>query len=173
MRPFEAVSIDEFLSQAGDHGPCVGIHVGTPAALIPPAGVEVRPVEGADTRTRGSLFDAFAHAWQFPPRFIGRNNANAFDDWMRDLDNLTNVYLTKPPALGYLTELTNAHLILTEEPEQFSSFANSIPFYRDYYRDDLDPPAAFGLLLSAPPPQLDEVRERWLAVGVEVATVTV
>jgi hypothetical protein len=46
-------------------------------------------------------------------------------------------------------------------------------FYRDYYRDGADPPAAFGLLLSAPAGQLDEVRERWLAAGVEVAAVTV
>ncbi len=92
---------------------------------------------------------------------------------MRDFDNLTNIDLTKSPALGYLTELTNANLLLTEQPEEFSWFANSIPFYREYYRDGLDPPAAFGLLLSAPPPQLDEVRERWLSAGVEVATVNV
>jgi hypothetical protein len=165
------MNLDEFLLQAGDYGPCVGTHVGTPSPLIPPTGVELRTVEGADTRTRGSLFDAFARAWQFPPRFIGRNNADAFNDWMRDFDNLTNVDLTKPPALGYLTELTNAHMLLAEQAEVFSWFANSIPFYRDYYRDELDPPAAFGLLLSAD--QLDEVRKRWLSVGIQVATVVV
>jgi hypothetical protein len=46
-------------------------------------------------------------------------------------------------------------------------------FYRDYYRDELSPPAAFGLLLSAPADKLREVRERWLSVGVEVAEVDV
>jgi hypothetical protein len=35
------------------------------------------------------------------------------------------------------------------------------------------PPGGFGLLLSAPAGQFDGVLERWLAVGVEVATVTV
>ncbi|MEE3062827.1 MAG: barstar family protein [Actinomycetota bacterium] len=33
-------------------------------------------------------FEAFAKFWDFPPWF-GRNHA-AFDDFMRDLDNMTN-----------------------------------------------------------------------------------
>jgi hypothetical protein len=44
-------------------------------------------------------------------------------------------------------------------------------FYRDYYRDELTPPAAFALLLSAPADKLHEVGERWLSVGVQVSDV--
>jgi hypothetical protein len=65
------------------------------------------------------------------------------------------------------------HLLLNEQPEVFPWFAGCMPFYRDYYRDEATPPAAFGLLLSAPTGQLHEVRERWLTVGIPVATVTV
>jgi hypothetical protein len=48
-----------------------------------------------------------------------------------------------------------------------------MPSYRDHYRDEASPPAAFALLLSARTDQLHEVRERWLTAGIEVATVTV
>jgi hypothetical protein len=84
----------------------------------------------------------------FPPWF-GRNYA-AFDDFMRDLDNLSNKALEKPFARAYLTEVTRSHFLLVEEPNVFSWFANKIAFYRDYYRDELSPPAVFVLLLSAP-----------------------
>ena len=91
---------------------------------------------------------------------------------LRDFDNLINTASGKPAAPGYLTDITDAHLILTEQPDLFPWFAEIMPFYRDYYRDEADPPAAFALLLSAPAGRLDEVRERWLAVGAQVATVT-
>jgi Barstar (barnase inhibitor) len=148
------------------------LHAEIRSRLQAAAGVEVRTVNGAHIKTLDALFDAFAEVWHFPPGFARRRNEVAFDDWMRDLDNLTNPALDKPPAPGYLTDIINAHLFLDEEPEVFSWFANSIPFYRDYYRDGAEPPAAFGLLVSAPAGRLDEVREQWLAVGVQVATVT-
>jgi hypothetical protein len=98
---------------------------------------------------------------------------DAFDDFMRDLDNMINTASGKPPAPGYLTHITNADLILAKQPDAFSWFANCMPFYRDYYRDEATPPAAFGLLLSAPPHQLRAVRERWLTAGIPVATVDI
>jgi hypothetical protein len=165
------VKLDQFIVQAAGHGPCVGILREATLPLAPPAGFEVRTIDGAHCKNRDALYDAFAKAWHFPPWF-GRN-MDAFDDVMRDLDNMVNTATGKPQAPGYLTLITNAHLILIEQPDLFSWFASTMPFYRDYYRDELSPPAAFGLLLSAPTGQLHEVRERWLTVGIQVATVTV
>jgi hypothetical protein len=164
------VNLDEFLSQAADHGPCVGVHAETPLPLVPPSGFEIRTIDGAHTKTLDAIYDAFAKVWHFPPWF-GRN-PYAFDDFMEDLDNMINTAEGKPPARGYLTDITDAHLLLTKQPEVFSWFADRIAGYRDYYRDEADPPAAFGLLLSAPARELNEVRERWVAVGIQPATVT-
>ncbi|MGH3564350.1 MAG: barstar family protein [Mycobacterium sp.] len=164
------MDLDEFLAQAADHGPCVGVHPETPS-LVPPAGVEVRTIDGARTKTVDAVFDAFAGAWHFP-QWFGRNK-DALDDLMRDLDGMINDALGKPPAPGYLTDITDAHLLLVEQPHAFPWFVEIIPFYRDYYRDEANPPAAFGLLLSAPPQRLHEVHQRWLTAGARVATVTV
>ncbi|MCV7408494.1 hypothetical protein [Mycobacterium florentinum] len=60
---------------------------------------------------------------------------------------------------------------MIQQPEAFSWFASKMAFYRNYYRDELSPPATFGLLLSAPADKLGEVRERWLSVGVQIAEV--
>ncbi|MCV7402167.1 barstar family protein [Mycobacterium fragae] len=165
------MNLNEFVSQAGDHGPCVGIHPSAASPVVAPAGIELRTIDGSHTKTLDALFEAFAEAWHFPPWF-GRNS-HAFDDFMRDLETMVNTATGRPPAPAYLTYITDAHLILADQPEAFSWFASCMPFYRDYYRDEANPPAAFGLLLSAPPDQLNEVRDRWLAVGIAVATVTV
>lgn len=163
------VNLDQFLLQAIDGGPCVAVRQETPSPLSPPAGVEFRTVDGLHATTLDALFGTFAKVWDFPPWF-GHNYA-AFDDLMRDLDNLTNKALEKPPARAYLTEVTRSHLLLVDEPENFSWFANAMPFYRDYYRDELKPPAAFGLLLSTPANKIRDVRQRWVSVGVQVAEV--
>ena len=165
------MNLDEFLSQPGAHGPCVAIRTGPASPVVAPEGIELRSIDGMRTGSLDGLYDAFAEAWHFPPWF-GRNAA-AFDDFMRDLDNMIDAASGKPPAPGYLIQITDAHLILADQPEAFSWFANCMPFYRDYYRDEANPPAAFGLLLSAPPDQLNEVRDRWLAADVPVATVTI
>jgi Barstar (barnase inhibitor) len=164
------VNLDEFLSQAGAHGPCVAIQTETASPVVAPAGVELRTIGGARRRSLDGLYDAFAEAWHFPPWF-GRN-ADALNDFMRDLDNMIEAAMGKPPAPGYLTHVTDAHLILADQPDAFSWFTKTMPFYRDYYRDEASPPAVFGLLLSAPPDQLQDVRERWLTADVPVATVT-
>ncbi len=163
------MKIDDFLSEAGDHGRCVAVH-SLASAIALPSGVELRTIDGAQTRTVNSLYDAFAEAWHFPAWF-GRNS-HAFDDFMRDLDNMINTASGKQPAPGYFTDITDAHLILADEPEAFDWFAKCMPFYRDYYRDEASPPATFGLLLSASDERFDEVRERWLSAGVSIATVT-
>jgi hypothetical protein len=163
------VNAQEFVSQAGGHGPCVGIFDAAAPPLTLPAGFEIRTIAGSRTKTREEVFDAFAEVWHFPPWF-GRN-MDAFDDFMRDLDNMINTASGKPPAPGYFTHITDAHLILADQPDAFSWFAKCMPFYRDYYRDEANPPAAFGLLLSAPPEQLNNVRERWLAADVPVVSV--
>ena len=97
---------------------------------------------------------------------------DAFDDFMRDLDNMINTASGKPPAPGYFTHITDAHLILADQPEAFPWFAKCMPFYRDYYRDEASPTAAFGLLLSTAPAHLKVVREHWLSANVPVASVT-
>ncbi|MFZ0713920.1 barstar family protein [Mycobacterium sp.] len=165
------MKLEEFLSQARNEGPCVAIQSQTPSPVVAPAGLELRLIDGSHTQTLDALFDAFAEAWHFPPWF-GRNK-DAFNDFMRDLDNMVNAATGRPPAPGYLTNVTDAHLILVDQPDDFSWFSKKMPFYRDYYRDEASPPAAFGLLLSAPLDQLNEVRERWLSADVPVATVTV
>jgi RNAse (barnase) inhibitor barstar len=165
------VDLDEFLSRAGAHGPCVAIQTETASPVVAPAGIELRTIDGAGTRSLDGLYDVFAKAWHFPPWF-GRN-ADALNDFMRDLDNMIDAASGKPPAPAYLTHVTDAHLILADQPQAFSWFAKKIPSYGDYYRDEASPPAVFGLLLSAPPGRLNEVRDRWLAADVPVATVTI
>lgn len=162
--------LDEFLNQAASHGPCIAIHPDA-LPLEPPTGFELRVVDGTHLTTADDLYDAFARAWHFPEWF-GRNEP-ALDDLMRDLDGMINDALGKPPATGYLTEITNAHLIFVDEtPLAFSWFAGRAPFYRDYYRDEAEPRAVFGLLLSAPADQLDTVRQRWRDVGADITEVT-
>ena len=132
-------------------------------------GVEYRKIDGTHTKSLDALFDVFAEAWHFPARFASNHSRDAFDDWMRDFDNSTNLFRDKPPASAYVTDIHNAHLILANQSDMFPWFTETIPFYRDYYRDELDPPAAFAVVLSAPADSLDEVRTRWLSVNAQVA----
>jgi Bacterial self-protective colicin-like immunity/Barstar (barnase inhibitor) len=167
------VNLEEFLLRAAGRGPCVAVNTTPAAPLVPAPGVELRTMDAGRIVTLDTLFDAFAKAWDFPPQFAQYRNRDAFNDWMRDLDNLTNISLSKPAAAGYLTDLRDAHLFLVEQPKIFSWFANEISLYRDYYRDEADPPAAFGLVLSAPINRIAEVRNRWVGVGIQVAMVSV
>ncbi|MCV7198469.1 barstar family protein [Mycobacterium angelicum] len=148
----------------------MGIQAEIPSTWAVPPDIEVRAIDGARVNSVDALFDAFAAAWHFPPWF-GRNK-DAFNDFIRDLDNMLNTATGKPPARGYLSVITDAHLFLVDQPEDFFWFASKMPVYRNYYRDEARPPAAFALILTAPADQLDAVRERWLTVGIDVATVT-
>jgi hypothetical protein len=165
------VNLDQFLSQAGARGPCAAICSDEFSRVTAPPGVELRFVDGTQIQTLDALFSAFAEAWHFPPWF-GRNK-DAFNDFMRDLDNMVSVATGRPPASGYLTYVADAHLVFSGQPEDFSWFAKKIPFYRDYYRDEASPPASFGLLLSAPVDELQDLRERWVAADITIATLTI
>jgi hypothetical protein len=164
------VHLQELSSPSSPDGPCIGILEESAVPFVLPARFELRTIDGSRTKTCDAIYDAFADVWHFPPWF-GRN-ASAFDDFMRDLDNMIEVADGKPPAPGYFTHITDAHLILREQPEAFSWFAKCMPFYRDYYRDEANPSAVFGLLLSAPQYQLEEVHQRWLGANVSVAILT-
>jgi hypothetical protein len=166
------MTLEEFLRAAGGHGPCVGLLL-TPGPSTPPDGVEFRSVDAQRMTTLDAVFDAFAEAWNFPARFADDRSKDAFNDWIRDLDNLTNPSLCDPPARAYLTELRNAHLFLVGQDAAFSWFTNALSMYRTYYRDGAESPAAFGLLLSAPRNRLVEVQNRWLQAGVQITTVAV
>lgn len=166
------MTLEEFLQAAGGDGPCVGVLL-TSAPSTPPDRVDFRSVDAQRITSLDTLFDAFAEAWNFPASFTQYRNRDAFNDWMRDLDNLTNPSLSNPPARAYLTELRNAHQFLVGQDHIFPWFANEILFYREYYRDGAESPAAFGLLLSAPRDRLVEVHNRWLRAGVQITTVAV
>ncbi|OBA59533.1 hypothetical protein A5647_17140 [Mycobacterium sp. 1100029.7] len=171
MAIIDIVNLEQFIVSAGGHGPCVGVLQDTTLQPTLPVGFEFRTTDGASMQRRDALYDAFVDAWHFPSWF-GRN-MDAFDDFMCDLENMVTAATGRPQAAGYLTAITHSHLILIEQPDSFAWFANTMPFYRDYYREELKPPAAFGLLLSAPADKLGDVRERWLSVGVQVADVDV
>jgi hypothetical protein len=161
--------VDEFLTHAGAYGPCIAISASSPSDRAAPAAMEWRVVDGAEIPTLESMYDALAEVWHFPAWF-GRN-PNALDDFMRDLDNMIGTALKKPPAPAYLTEITNAHLLFSESRGALSFFASAIPFWRDYYRDEAIPRSAFGFLLTAPPDTVDDVAERWISTGVDIAQV--
>jgi hypothetical protein len=166
------MDLDEFLSKAGGDGPCVGILAAPAATPAVPAGIELRTIDATQIASLDQLFDAFSLARHFPASFVRYRNRDAFNDWMRDFDNLCNPALDRPPAAGYVTHLANAHRLLPDEDGIFAWFAAAIGFYRDYYRDDLDPPASFALLLSVPAERRDEVGARWRAASVPTQAVT-
>ena len=94
------MNAEEFISEAGGHGACVGIVDEKVSDLIPPAGFELRTISGSRVKSRDGVFDAFAEVWHFPPWF-GRN-MDAFDDFMRDLDKMTTPQAESPlhPAIS-------------------------------------------------------------------------
>lgn len=171
------MDIGEFLLEAGHYGPCVGVRRESGSPPLAPSGCELRTIDGARAQTLNELYDVIAAAWHFPPSF-GRN-LDALDDFMRDLDNMVDAALRKPPARSYLTNIDNGHLFLSKEPELFPWFAESVSIYRDYYRDDNgmyrdedNQSAAFAVIFSVPAAELSAVWERWSTIGLQMAEVT-
>ncbi|MGV9670276.1 MULTISPECIES: barstar family protein [unclassified Gordonia (in: high G+C Gram-positive bacteria)] len=167
-------TIDEFLSDAGRGGPAVGLITDALSVTSLPSSVadsyEVRVVDGDHLRSLPQLYAAFADGWGFPSSF-GKNK-DAFDDAMRDLDNLT-ADAGSPPRRGYLTAITHAQHLLTASDTDFDWFAESLPFYRDHYRDFSDPPVIFAVLLSTPMASRRATVSRWQRAGIRLAPVSV
>ncbi|MGV9794901.1 barstar family protein [Gordonia sp. NPDC003422] len=157
-------TLRDFLADAGGHGPVVGM-LRDDALTRTPSGLRVRNVDATAATTLDDLFTAFAAAWHFPDHF--GHSKSAFDDCMRDLDGSAEP--GSAPA-GFLTLITDAHMLLTDDPDGFDWFAESMPFYRDHYRDH-DSQSVFAVLLCTPRRYRDTVRTRWRAAGVRVAEV--
>ncbi|WLP92367.1 barstar family protein [Gordonia sp. NB41Y] len=169
----QALSLTEFLSCGAlpglaDRRMSTDDAIATlPASL--PDGVELRVTDAARLRTRRALFTEFARIWTFPDYF--GNNADAFDECMRDLDEFARD-AGRPTPTGYLTVITGAQRLLTSAQE-FAWFADSIAFYRGHYRDVASPPAPFAVLLTAPEAARPEVVDRWGSVGMPPVSVSV
>ncbi|WP_424807742.1 barstar family protein [Rhodococcus sp. 27YEA15] len=81
----------------------------------------VRAVRGARMRTTTAVFDEFAAAFQFPAYF-GRNK-DAFDDVMRDLDDVLGL------GAGYVLVVRDADALLSDQSDQRSWFRETMDFY--------------------------------------------
>lgn len=83
----------------------------------------VRAVRGTHMRTLAQVYDEFAAAFQFPSHF-GRNK-DAFDDVMRDLDDVLGL------GAGFVVLVVDAESLLSAEPDQLSWFRESMDFYAE------------------------------------------
>ena len=160
----------KFLTEAGGRGPVVGLLPADRLIDVPP-GIRHRRVDGAEATTLGGLYTAFAEAWDFP-EYFGRNKS-AFDDCMRDLDGADD---PDTAPRGFLTHIRNAQRLLTDAEADFDWFAESLPFYRDHYRDHFGQSvsgraAVFAVVLSAPRRSHEAVRARGRAAGVPVTEI--
>ena len=52
------MNLKDFLAQAVDHGPCVGVHLATQSQLVGRSDIEVRTLDGAHIQTLDALYDA-------------------------------------------------------------------------------------------------------------------
>jgi hypothetical protein len=53
------------------------------------------------------------------------------------LGQCVDTALGKPPAPGYLTEITNAHLLFADQPEALPLFVSSGQILSSFFRDGL------------------------------------
>lgn len=83
----------------------------------------VRVVRGENMTTTAQVFDEFAAAFQFPAHF-GRNK-DAFDDVMRDLDDVLGL------GAGYVVVVRNAESLLSAQPDERDWFRGSMDFYAE------------------------------------------
>lgn len=167
-----AQTLAEFLDHAGHRGTPVGLATtgdSSEVAATAPDGFVVRVIDGAGLRGLPELYRAFARSWGFPSAFGA--NRDAFDEVMRDLDELVP-NTDRASARGYLTVITDAGHLLADSDDAFDWFAGAIPFYRDHYRDVSRHPATFAVLLRAPASSRRTVTRRWRAAGTPVASVS-
>jgi hypothetical protein len=135
MSDLGAVSVDRWLEpESGVSSVAVS---GEPALLDELArdlrmrDLVVRVVRGSHMQTAAQVFDEFAAAFQFPSHF-GRNK-DAFDDVMRDLDDVLGL------GAGFVVLVRDTELLLRGEPDQVPWFRESMDFYAEEWA-----PTVFG-----------------------------
>lgn len=81
----------------------------------------VRTVRGKQMQTLEQVYNEFAAAFQFPSHF-GRNK-DAFDDVMRDLDDVLGL------GAGFVVLIRDAESLLSAAPDQLPWFRESMGFF--------------------------------------------
>lgn len=84
-----------------------------------------RWVRGSKSTTKPALLDEWSAAWQFPPYF--GYNWDAFNDCLTDLKPLAK--------MGYVTLVSEAHLLLSKEKEDaLRDFSQLIDHVANYWK---------------------------------------
>ncbi|MFI6870031.1 barstar family protein [Nocardia sp. NPDC050406] len=104
-------------------------------------GHQTRVLRGKKMRTVAALYDEFAAALQFGYYF--GENADAFDDCMRDLDD------TLGAAEQYVLLVYDAAQLLADEPRQRAWFAEAMADCARYWADE---EVIFRVILQGPAP---------------------
>ncbi len=128
-------------------------------------GLAMRFVRGRKMKTKQSLFDEFAAAFQFPLYF--GENRDAFNDCMTDLPYLH-------PGKGYVVVITEPDEVLAGEDERrlrwlVDSLTDAvrgwaIPIERGEWEDD-SPIVPFHVVLAGQHESLERAAQRWMAAG--------
>lgn len=131
----------------------------------------VRFIRGKKLRTEQGLFDELSAALQFPYYF--GENWDALTECINDLEWL--------PAKAYLLVITDALLVLTEEPaSELATFARVLKRTCTEWRTGRiqgqpwdTPPTPFSVLLHCLPGQEEELSRRFGEAGLELTTLSV
>ncbi len=118
------------------------------------AGFAVSTVSAEHMHTVGAVFEEFSTALEFPDYF--GNNKDAFDECMRELDELVG------EADGYAVVIRHAAELLSDEPDELEWFVDAMTLYEEHYADA---EVEFRVLLVVQADSIDDVLERWRDVG--------
>jgi len=120
------------------------------------AGFAVSTVVAERMHTVGGVFEEFSTALEFPDYF--GNNKDAFDECMRELDEIVG------EAPGYAVVIRHAAELLAEEPDELEWFVDALLFYDEHYGDA---EVEFRVLLVVAAGEADDVQELWRDYGAE------